>query len=421
MNITEHEKGTMRLFAARTGAKDMVVIRGSVLGGYHMLGRKEQMVPALATALLDAGTKTKSKEAIRSALTARGASIHFSPGGDRTHFTATCLPEDTEFVLKMIAECLRDALFAANELTLEKKRKLAELEEAKTETRSLAADEFLRTIYDRNHANYADTIPECIAGTNTAKRTDLTAFQKLLGQGGLVLAITGDIAPEQVLAKAERAFSSLKTGTVQMTEKRPSTIAPKAAEKRIFVADKANIDVIMGAHVPFTYDSPEFIPFTFVTSMLGARGISTGHLMRTIRERDGLTYGIYANPVGFAGGADGAFQIWGTFSPSTYEKAVAATQKEIKVFLDTGITPELIESKKAELAGRYAIGLATSGGLATTLHSIGIEGKPLSFIEEYPSLLNALTRKDLMNAAAQVPFDKLSIVSAGTFDTKKKK
>ncbi|HWU24384.1 MAG TPA: pitrilysin family protein [Candidatus Paceibacterota bacterium] len=420
MNITEHEKGAMRFFASRTGAKDMVVIRGSVLGGYHMLDRKEQMVPALATALLDAGTKTKSKEAIRSALTARGASIQFSPGGDRTHFSATCLPEDTEFVLKMIADCLRDALFSANELALEKKRKLAELEETKTETRSLANDEFFRTIYDRTHANYVEPIAEHIAQTSKTTRSNLLSYQKLLGKGGLVLAITGDISPEHILLKAERAFNSLANGTLRMSEKRANTVAPKAMEKRIFVADKANIDVMMGAHVPFTYDSPEFIPFTFVTSMLGARGISTGHLMRTIRERDGLTYGIYANPVGFAGGADGAFQIWATFSPATYEKAVEATQKEIEIFLTTGITPALIESKKVELVGRYAIGLATSGGLANTLHTIGIEGKPLSYIEEYPDLINTLTRKDLLDAASQVPFDKLTVVSAGTLDAKKK-
>lgn len=416
MNITEHEKGPMRLFASRTGAKDIVTIQGSVLGGYHMLDRKSRMVPSLAAELLDAGTKSKDKEAIRSALTNRGASVNFSASGDRTHFQATCLPEDTEFVLKLIAECLREAAFPASELILQKKRTLAELEEAKTETRGLAVNEFFRTIYDRSHANYAESIAERIAQTTTVTRRDLQSFLKIVGKGGLVVAITGDIVPEQILAKAARAFSALPLGTEHMTEKRMNTVAPKAQEKRVPVADKANIDVIMGAHVPFTYDSPEFIPFIVMTGMLGGRGISTGHLMRTIRERDGLTYGIYANPVGFSGVADGALQIWATFSPATYDKAVTATKKEIQMFLDTGMTTAALESKKVELAGRYAISLATTGGLASTLHNIGIEGKPLSYIEEYPSLINALTSKDLKEVAAKVPFDKLTIVGAGTFE-----
>lgn len=420
MNITEHEKGPMRLFASRTGAKDMVTIHGSILGGHHMLGQKGRMVPGLAAELLDAGTKSKSKEAIRSALTDRGASVHFFASGDRTHFNATCLPEDTDFVLKLIAECLREAAFPAAELNLQKKRTLAELEEAKTETRGLAMGEFFRTVYDRSHANYVETIAEKASQTKSATRADLQSFQKILGKGGLVVAITGDIVPEQVLAKAERAFSALPLGTDRMPEKRTNTIAPKAQEKRVPVADKANIDVIMGAHVPFTYDSPEFIPFTVMTGMLGGRGISTGHLMRTIRERDGLTYGIYANPVGFTGAADGALQIWATFSPATYEKAVAATLKEIRVFLDTGMTADALESKKVEIAGRYAISLATTGGLASTLHSIGIEGKPLSYIEEYPSLIDALSTKDLKDVAAKVPFDTFTIVGAGTFESKKK-
>ena len=419
MKITEHKEGTTRLFAARTGAKDVVAIRGSVLGGYHMLNRKLQMVPRLAAELLDAGTKTRNKQAIRSALADRGASISFSPGGDRTHFHATCLPEDTEFVLKLIAECLEGAVFPADEVALQKKRTLAELEEARTETRKVATDEFFRTIYSRTHANYEESLSERIAQTKQSNRTDLLSYKKLLGRGGLVLAVTGDIVPAQVIANAERAFSSLPPGTEHMTEKKMNTNSPKAQEKHILVANKANIDVIMGAHVPFNHDSPEFLPFTVVTSMLGGPGLSTGHLMRTIRERDGLTYGIRANPVGFEGRADGAIQIWATFSPATYDRAVATTKKEIRTFLDTGITSAALKIKKIELVGRYAIALATTDGLANALHSIGAEGKPLSYIDEYPSLIDALTLKELKTVAAQIPFDKFTIVSAGTFERKK--
>lgn len=408
----------MRFFVARTGAKDTVAIHGSVLGGYHMLERKLQMVPRLATALLDAGTKTKNKEMIRTALSARGASISFSSGGDRTHFHATCLPEDTEFVLKLIAECLSDAIFPASEIALQKKRTLAELEETKTQTHKIATDEFFRTVYDRLHANYAEPLSERIAQTKRSSRSDMQAYKRLLGQGGLVLAITGDISPEQLLAKAERIFNSLPPGTERMTEKKLNANAPKAQEKLIFVPNKANIDVIMGAHVPFNYDSPEFLPFTVVTNMLGGRGLSTGHLMRTIRERDGLTYGIYATPVGFGNHADGAIQIWATFSPATYDKAITATKKEIRAFFDTGMTSSALETKKVELAGRYVIGLATAEGLAGALHSIGIEGKPLSYIDEYPNLLKTITLKQVKNVAAHIPFGEFTIVSAGTFEKK---
>jgi len=419
MNITEYEHGSMRLFAARTGAKDLVTMQGSVLGGHYMLSRALDMVPRLASDVFDAGTKSRNKEAIRMALSARGASMHFSSGGDRTYFSATCLPEDVDFMAKLIAECLREALFPTAELSSQKKRTLAELEESKTKTRGLASNEFFRLIYDRSHVNYVDTLPEYIARTKKTERKDLLSYQKLLGKGGLVCAITGDIVPDVVLKKVERAFASLPGGTPVMTEKKQNTEKPRAKESEIAVPDKANIDVFMGAHVPLTYDSPEFLSFTVLTDMLGGRGLSGGHLMRTIRERDGLTYGIYASAVGFGGRADGALQVGATFSPATYQKAVEATEKEIRVFLDKGITESALQAKKGEMTGKYVVGLATSGGLAGKLHTIGVREKPLSYIDEYPSLIKALSVRDIRNAATLVPWDSFVVSAAGTFENKK--
>lgn len=419
MNITEHERSNMRLFAARTGAKDVVTVQGSVFGGYLMLDKQLSMAPRLATSILDAGTKSRSKDDIRSALASRGASIYFSAGGDRTYFRATCLPDDLDFVLKLIAECLGDAIFPAAEVIAQKKRTLAELNEMKTETRSLASDEFYRLVYDKNHANYTDSLAVDEARVKKSTRADLRAYQELVGKGGLLLAVVGDIRPDQALASAERAFTKLGTGTTAMIAKRQNVLKPSKRESRISVADKANIDMFMGAHVPLTYDSPEFLPFVVLTSMLGGSGLFGGHLMRTIRERDGLTYGIRAMPVGFGGLADGAIRIWATFSPSTYEKAVAATVKEVGVFLDTGITEQMLDAKKGEMTGKYIVGLGTTNGLASALHSIGEEGKPLSYIEEYPSLINAVTVKDLKKAASLVPWNSFVISAAGTFEKKR--
>jgi zinc protease len=419
MNVTEYEKGTMRFFAARTGAKDVVSIVGSVLGGHFMLDRVNQMVPRIATSLLDAGTRTKDKDTIRDSLAARGATIYFSPGGDRTYFNASCLPDDIEFVLKLITECMSGAVFPAAEISLQKKRTVAELMEAKIDTGTRSTQEFLRMIYDPSHVNYPDSIETSIKQTNAIDRKQALAFQRLLGKGGLVCAITGDIRPDEVLKKAERAFSKLPEGTTSMAAKRTNIKVQTKKEECISIPDKANIDVSLGVSIPLTYDSPEYIPLTVFTNMLGGSGLSSGHLMRTVRERDGLTYGIYANPVGFGGGADGALRISATFSPATFDTAVSTTRKEIQNFLSKGLTDTALEAKKAEMTGKYVVGLATSRGLAGILHMIGVEEKPLAYIDEYPSLINAVTVADLKKVAALIPFDKLSLSAAGTFQTKK--
>jgi zinc protease len=404
-----------RVFIAPTKAKDVVSIQGSVLGGRNMLPPMMSEAAVLAAELLDAGTNSKSKDAIRGALADRGASLSFSSGDDRTYFSGSCLPEDLPALLKIAAECLDQANFPASELKVAKERALGDFEEDKSDTKVQAATALQRMLFDPTHQNYTDTTTQRIEKTASTTRTDLSTFGKKLGRGGLVLAIVGDVKEAAAQRAVEAAFVKIGTGTLEVATKKKNIKRTGSQEKLISIKDKANIDVYFGAAVPLTYKDPAYIAFGVFTGMLGGRGLSTGHLMRTIRERDGLTYGIYAVPSGFNDGADGTFRIWATFSPATFQKAVAATRREIGIFSKSGITSDTLQTQQDKIVGNYLVGLSTTGGLASTLHKIGIEGKNLSYLDTYPDLIRELTVQEIQNAKTLVPLDNLSLSAAGTF------
>jgi predicted Zn-dependent peptidase len=404
-----------RIFIAPMKAKDVVSFEGSFYGGWNMLPDALGQVPMLAAELLDAGTKSRSKDVIRGTLAAKGASLSFSAGGDRTYFSGSCLPEDLSAVLKIAAECISEPALPAKELAAAKERELGNFEEEKSETNAQGAIAFSQMIYDAKHVNYAETTDEKIKGTKKVVRTDVASFAKKFGRGGLVVAITGDVDVASATKAATSAFGRLAEGVTEIPAKKKNTKSAKAFEKHILIKDKANIDTFIGAAVPLTYDSPEYLAFSTMVDMLGGRGLSTGHLMRTVREQHGLTYGIYAMPYGFGDGADGAFRIWATFSPATYKKAIETTLIEMKNFFASGITQEALETKQEETTGRYLVALATTRGLASRLHSIGIQRKQLSYLDEYPLLINRLTLTEIEDAATLVPMGALSIAAAGTF------
>jgi len=415
-NVTELELAdSARVFIAPTRAKDVVTVQGSVLGGWNMAPRGRGDVQLVVVDLLDAGTKSKTKDQIREALSDRGISLSFNCGGDRTYFNGSCLPEDLNFLLNTIVECLTDAQFPAKEIALTKERLLGEWEDAKTDTRGQASRALIRNIYDSEHLNYTATIEERMESVKTVTRAELLAFRKQFGRTGMVLAIVGDVATARTATMVRKALAALPEGSAVIPEKRLNTKSATATEIVVPIKDKANIDVYIGAVTPFTINHPLYLAFCVLTDMLGARGLSSGHLMRTIRERDGLTYGIYAQPAGFNDALDGAFRIWATFSPNTYQEAVAKTRKEIDIFLRTGVTAPALLAKQDQLAGSYVVSLSTTGGLARTLHTIGIEGKPLSYIDAYPDLIRAVTVEDLQAVAKLIPFDKLSLAASGTF------
>lgn len=402
-----------RVFIAQTKARDVVTIVGSVYGGEAMLPHVQTGVPLLAGKLFDAGTKKTDKDTLREALAGRGATLSFATGTDRTTFSGSCLPEDLTFLLGMIVECLGEALFLEKEIGPARARILGSIEEGKTDTGYQASSELSRLLYDEQHVNYVlkDSVVEKSLKATT--RPDLLNFRTLLGKGGLVIAVVGDVEPAQALKTVERTFEKLGNGTQSPSTKSGNKKPVAAREKRIVISNKANVDMFLGAVIPLTIGSPLYLPFMTVTDMLG--GGFAAHLTQTVRERDGLTYGIYTMPSGFQRDVEGAFRIWSTFSPDLFEKGLEAIRKELKVFFNTGITKLALQKKQDELTGSYVIGLSTTRGLASMLHKIGVEGKPLSYLDEYPELIRAITLKDVQSAAALIPHNKLSLSAAGTF------
>jgi len=405
-----------RLFVAPTHIHDVVVVKGSVLGGRNMLPKTLDIVPALTADLLDAGTAKRKKHVIRDALAGKGISLSFSSSGDRTEFSGQCFPEDLPLLLSTITECLGGAIFPEAEVKNAKALALGNLAEAKSNTRALAGYALSALLYDTDHVNYARPIEAQEKSVATVRRAHLQDFRKKLGKGGLILAIVGDTTVTAARSAAEKAFGKLAVGTTTAPVKQSNKKIQKENERLIPIADKANIDVLLGVGLPLTTQHQLYHPMLVLVDMLG--GGVTSHLMQTIRERDGLTYGVYASLGGLDAGADGHFKIWATFSPDAYKKSVEQLRDEIDVFFSKGLTEEALIKRKEEMTGSYLVALSTTQNLAHSLHTIGANGFELSYLTEYPNIIRAVSLSDIINAAELIPRDKLSLAASGTFKKK---
>ncbi len=406
-----------RLFVAPTGTHDLVAVEGSVLGGPNMLPQEQDVLPTLAAALLDAGTATKKKSEIQDALAGRGISLSFGASDDRTFFSGRCFPEDLTVLLATIVECLGQAAFPDSEVKNVKALALGELTEAESDTRAQAERAFAALIYDPSHVNYTRPLKAEEASIVATHRADLQNFKGTLGTGGLVLSIAGDVEVASTRTLVERTFGKLGKGALAAPIKKFNTKTPTANEKHIFIADKASVDVLLGAALPLTLEHELYHPMRVLVEMLGG-GAFTSHLMATIRERDGLTYGVYAKLLGLDAGADGYLKIWASFSPDRYAESVAKLRAEIDVFFTKGITAKALTPTQDRMTGSYLVSLATTQSLASALHSLGIIGRPLSYLTAYPDIIRAVTLADLKKAAALIPLDKLSLAASGTIPKK---
>jgi zinc protease len=82
------------------------------------------------------------------------------------------------------------------------------------------------------------------------------------------------------------------------------------------------------------------------------------------------------------------------------------------------VTADELAARKLNMIGQYQVGLATTGGMAGAILTMLERGMPLSWLDDLPKAIEALTVEEV-NAAIRKYVDpqKLVLVEAGTFET----
>jgi zinc protease len=105
-----------------------------------------------------------------------------------------------------------------------------------------------------------------------------------------------------------------------------------------------------------------------------------------------------------------------TVKPESRDAAVAATLEEIRRFLAGGITEKELADEKSSHAGRYKVDLGSNGGMAHAIDAAVYYGLGISYLDEFPSRVSAVTKEEADAAfAKRVDPGSFTIVSAGSF------
>jgi len=163
------------------------------------------------------------------------------------------------------------------------------------------------------------------------------------------------------------------------------------------------------------YEDPDSLAVRVASSILGSD--FTSRLMSTVRDEEGLTYGIGASITGDTF-VDGSWAITASFSPQLLDQGVASTRRELDKWWQSGVTAAELEARKTNLVGSFQANLATSEGMAGAILQALERGKPLTWLDDYPKAIQALTVGQV-NAAIKKYLDPLSmvLVKVGTVPT----
>ena len=384
------------------------------MGGYNYAEQKQQ-VPSLVVSMLDQGTTNKTKFQISDELESVGARLDFGSGPSRVSFSAKFLSKDTDRVLGLMAEQLQSPSFNEEEFKKVKKRREASLKRAKESTWNNAFDDFLLSIYGDKHQNTPTDPEKAIKELDKIDIEDLKAFHKKnYGRGSMFIVAVGDVSHESLSKKIKKEFGGWKKSPlVETPENRTGT--PTKKVNYISMKDKTSSDLLYGIALDINEDSPEFLPLSVATRVLG--GSFTARLMRKVRVEDGLTYGVYSSITGTTNKSPGAWIAYGTYSPDLLKKGEVSMEGVIEMWIDSGITKEELSNMKSTIIGSTQVGYDTTSGISRAILSSVVNKGGVKYLDEYANKIESITLEEVNKAIKKhIKLNLLYKVAAGSID-----
>lgn len=400
-----------------TGVKDVITLRGSLPAG-TALGTGNPAIATLTAMLLDQGTQQQDKFAITQQLEAVGASIGFFADTDKLNISAKCLKKDLPLVLRLMAEELRTPALSAEEFAKAKKQFSGAVKRQLEDTDFRAEDAFNRLAFQPGHPNRNPDPESLLAAIDAATLSEVLAFHKAhYGPTHMTLVVVGDVDSTALRNNVSLVFDGWTGGSAAVRlKKTDKATSPRLA--KIDLPGKTSVSVVLGQASGLQHQHPDYQALRMGTAILGSG--FTGRLMATVRDKEGLTYGIDAG-LDSDSYNEGDWKITASFAPATLEKGIDSTRRQLDLWYQQGVTAKEVESRKANLIGSFQVSLSTSDSIASTFLRTVNRGYPLDWVDDYPGKIRTLTAQQV-NAAIKTYLQpqNMILVTAGSLSDIKK-
>lgn len=358
--------------------------------------------------LLREGTAKRSSQQIAETIDSIGGALNTFASTESGIASVQVTSDQLDLGLELLADVILNPTFPAEEIERWRSQALGGLQIDLTDPSYLATVAFERALFaDHPYGQPAEGTPESVQGFT---REDLVAFHKRqYVPNQAILAIVGDVRPDDAFARAERHFGGWKKGE----EARIPPVKPAARERpEIVVVDKPDAvqTEIRAGHVGIAYTDSDHFAAQVYDSVLG--GSSSARLFDEVRRKRGLAYG-----------ASSSFMMMtqpGYFRLSTSTKT-ESTVEALGVMLDVvrglekGPVPaEELTARKTYITGAFPLEIETPEGIASQVLEAMKYGYGKEFLESYRERISAVTAEDVRKFAdRRIEPDRVLVVLVG--------
>lgn len=362
----------------------VVTLRFAFVGGASLDPPQKDGTAALAASLLDEGAGGYDAVAFHRRTDELAAEMSFSAGHDEFEGSLRTLKANMSESADLLRVALAEPRFADEAVERMRAATLAALAKQARNPRSLSgrlwmSDAFERHPYGRNTSGSATSVAAIM-------RADLVTYASCQFQrSALVIGAVGDISPVELAALVDRIFGGLPQGEGDPVL--PEAIPADSGALLVKRSAVPQSSVTFG-QAGLKRDDPDWYAALVINEVLGGGGFR-GRLMKEIREKRGLAYGVSTGLVPYRH----AGLILGSVATENgrVAESIALIRQEWQRMRDEGPTEDELRDAKTYLTGSFPLGLDSTGRVAGLLVRMQLDGLGIDYLDRRAALISAVT------------------------------
>lgn len=333
---------------------------------------------------LDALAFTRAKEGL-------AASFGYDVGDDTLSVSARFLTENRDDALELLRLSLISPRFDQVALDRVRGQVLSSLRSDEKDPATIAGQTmnalaFGDHPYGSNNNGTIDTV------TALTRDDILNAHADTMARDRIFVGAVGDITPEELATRLDQLLGEL-----------PATGAPQPTEAKLGLTGGLTIvpfdtpqSVALFAQPGVLRDGEDFFAAYVLNTILGG-GSFESRLMTEVREKRGLTYGVYS----FLVDKDHADLWMGQVQSANNRiaQAIDVIQSEWARIATDGVTAKELSDAQKYLTGAYPLRFDGNGRIANIISGMQLQGLPIDYAATRNDRVNAITLDQINDVA----------------------
>ena len=384
-----------------------------------LAGKNE--VANLTAQLLNAGTKTKTKEQIQDRLDQLKSTVDFRMTGQNLNISIETYKNNFGEVMDILKDVLTNSTFPQNEISNKVIEINTDLEAQLQDPVRIIQNELprLSAPYPKESIFYIPSLQEKIDNNRKVTRDQIMNFyQNILGANNGVGTVLGNVDAKTAVASLENTFGKWNSKSTY-AKLNPTFFETKKIMKNVLTPDKENAAATGGFNFKMNQKSADYPAFIMADQILGSGGFMSARIPQRLREKDGISYGAGSYMTIPISNDVANWGFYSLYNPAKRNAVESAVKEVIEKAVKEGVTSQELTDNKKIYANTQQTLLGMDNTLIYLVNNHLQYGVSLDDYDDTNMKIQSLKTEDV-NAALKKYFDmdKMISVYAGDFNKK---